>query len=225
MEAKGQIAFGRKKLSKTTADYWNGYYSQKELPAPPSQFAAFVVSEFAHKRRFVDIGCGDGRDSLFFAHYGMEVLGLDGSSSAISFCQNAAKERELTNVSFETLQIDDAAACVAFADKNRDAWAGAILYARFFLHAIDETAELNFLKLAADLIGEKGNLCLEFRTPRDEFQTKVTSAHFRRYVDPLALKNTARGVGLDCRYLTEGFGFAKYKSDDAYVARLIFEKV
>ncbi|MDA9123454.1 methyltransferase domain-containing protein [Paracoccaceae bacterium] len=212
-------------MSKKMENYWNRYYSDKKNLSLPSQFATFILNEFFQKNRFVDIGCGDGRDSLFFATYGKKVLGLDGSSSAINFCQNKALEKSLSEASFQQLQINDSNECDTFVAKNHKNWSGSLLYARFFLHAIDEVAEQNFLQLSSDLVGDNGHICLEFRTPRDRFQNKETEAHYRRYVEPLDFLLQARAYGLDCVYFVEGFGFAKYKSDDAYVARLILEKV
>ncbi|MEL6466154.1 MAG: class I SAM-dependent methyltransferase [Pseudomonadota bacterium] len=207
-----------------TADYWDAYYADKEKPAVPSQFASFILNEFRHKSRFVDIGCGDGRDSMFFAHFNKSVLGIDGSTSAVEMCRATAGRRDLSNASFKTLDMNNAALCEQFLEEYATGWTEAIIYARFFLHAIDEKAQDNFLKLAAALVGKDGHVCIEFRTPRDEFQTKVTSAHYRRYVDPLDLAENARAHGLSCIYSVEGFGFAKYRSDDAYVARMIMAK-
>ena len=51
---------------------------------------------------------------------------------------------------------------------------------------------------------------------------KETSDHYRRYIVPTDLINKALKIGFDLSYLVEGFGFAKYRSDDAYVARVIF---
>jgi hypothetical protein len=52
----------------------------------------------------------------------------------------------------------------------------------------------------------------------------VTQAHFRRFVTPAAFQASALGRGFDVEYAVEGFGFAKYKQDDAYVARTLFLK-
>ncbi|WP_052254276.1 MULTISPECIES: class I SAM-dependent methyltransferase [unclassified Leisingera] len=207
-----------------TKDYWDAYYGKKERPAVPSQFAAFVLNEFSDRQRFVDLGCGDGRDSFFFAMHGKSVRGIDGSASAVSLCQAVAERRGVDNIGFSQLDMQDAAACSSFLEQNAADWGDAIVYARFFLHAIDEDAEANLLRLAAGLVGDRGRLCLEFRTPRDQFQTKVTSEHYRRYVEPLQVIASAGRHGLTCTYLAEGFGFAKYKADDAFVARMVLER-
>jgi SAM-dependent methyltransferase len=205
-----------------TSEYWNAYYARKETPSIPSQFACFVLGEFRGHDDFIDIGCGDGRDSLFFAGHGKTVLGADGSIAAVEFCQSAASAQGLKNAQFSQLDLNDAGQCADFARAH--AKAGAIVYARFFLHAIDGAAQSEFLRLAAGLAGADGRVCLEFRTPKDEHLTKVTSEHYRRYVDPIALAQEAAGFGLSCTYFVEGFGYAKYKTDDAHVARMIFAR-
>ena len=188
----------------------------------PSQFASFVLSEFNSKRTFVDIGCGDGRDSLFFAQHGKDVFGFDGSEAAMDLCRRSAQKLGLENAKFNALDMNDTESQKALIE--RQDLSDAVVYARFFLHAIDETAQNHFLALASALAGKTGVVCLEFRTPRDEFQTKVTSAHYRRYVDPWALMQTCIGYNLKCTYFVEGFGYAKYRNDDAFVARLILER-
>ncbi len=207
-----------------TKEDWDAYYGQKERPAVPSQFAAFVLNEFSDHQRFVDIGCGDGRDSFFFAMHGKTVRGIDGSAAAVSLCRAVAERRKVDNIGFSQLDMQDAQACSRFLEQNAADWRDVIVYARFFLHAINDEAESNLLNLAAGLMGGRGRLCLEFRTPRDQFQAKVTSDHFRRYVEPLQLIEAAGALGLKCFYLAEGFGFAKYKADDAYVARIVLGK-
>lgn len=205
-------------------NYWNSYYVNKLNSSIPSQFAAFVLNEFSTKKRFIDIGCGDGRDSFFFADHGMSVLGVDGSSSAIGSCEQKATSKCLSNATFQCLQMNNAMECDNFVLINKNLWAGSLLYSRFFLHAIDDETERNFLKLASELAGQEGSVCLEFRTPRDQFQQKETGEHYRRYVDPLGFIERARKYNFECKYVVEGFGFAKYKSDDAYVARIILTK-
>ena len=69
--------------------YWNQYYfAPRDFKIQaPSQFAAFVASEYTSHRLMVDVGCGNGRDTLFFAQLGYETLGIDGSSTAIDHCR------------------------------------------------------------------------------------------------------------------------------------------
>ena len=75
------------------------------------------------------------------------------------------------------------------------------------------------------LVGREGCVALEFRTDRDKSQPKETDTHFRRYVSPVHFFARARENGFEVEYFVEGFGFAKYKQDDAHVARFLLNKV
>ena len=50
----------------------------------------------------------------------------------------------------------------------------------------------------------------------------MTDSHYRRFVLPASFEARALGRGFDVLYTVEGFEFAKYREDDAYVARTIF---
>jgi len=89
-------------LSDNNIKYWNNFYSNSGSVLCPSQFAAYVLNEFSPTKKIIDIGCGNGRDSLFFASHGLNVLGIDGSLSAISSCQKIAQHMSLENVNFKS---------------------------------------------------------------------------------------------------------------------------
>ena len=201
--------------------YWDKYYDLTSSAANPSQFAAFVLGEFSDYSSFVDLGCGNGRDSLFFAHFGKTVFGVDASDIAIQKCQKAADDLGLKNTDFAMLDFNNSEACEYFVSQYAARFNNSILYSRFFLHAIDDEAEKIFLRTIKSLIGDKGKLCLEFRTTRDENLTKVTKSHYRRYIDVSKFLARISKLEFSCDYFCEGFGFAKYKNDDAYVARVI----
>jgi hypothetical protein len=68
-------------------------------------------------------------------------------------------------------------------------------------------------------------LALEFRTILDQSREKVTASHYRRYIDASHLAHhLTQEFGFSVSYFAEGTGFAKFRSDDAYVARLLFLK-
>ena len=67
-------------------------------------------------------------------------------------------------------------------------------------------------------------MALEFRTEKDEKLTKSTPEHYRRFVSSSNVISYALKLGYVCDYQVEGFGYAKYKNDDAYVSRLLMKK-
>ena len=133
----------------------------------------------------------------------------------------AARSRELDETaSFVAARIDEP----GLAGRVRGEGGPRLVYARFFVHAITEAEEVTLLDLAA-AIADPGDLfAVEYRTIRDSSGAKVTAKHFRRFVMPAAFEARALARGFDVTYSVEGFGFAKYRQDDAYVARTLFRR-
>lgn len=127
------------------------------------------------------------------------------------------------NLAFVELNFTQELLCESFALEYLRDWDGAVLYGRSFLHAITECAEDNLLNVMKRLANKTGRICFEFRTERDVHLFKVTGPHYRRFIDPLSIIERFAKLGLRTSYFCEGNGFAKYKNDDAYVARLIVE--
>ena len=201
--------------------YWNDYYASRATSSRPlpSQFATFVAGELPGPSRIIELGCGNGRDSLFFASYGHSVTGVDGSQAAVDGCAMLAKEVGL-DASFLVSRIDDPELPSRLGPTDGP----LTVYARFFVHAITDAEEEDFLGLAAELTSPGDLLAVEYRTVRDQSGTKVTGAHYRRFVAPATFQARALARGFEVTYATEGFGFAKFRQDDAYVAREIFTR-
>ena len=212
----------------TQLDYWGAYYGKKEAPVLPSQFALFVANEIATGElppvgTIFDIGCGNGRDALFFLQLGYQVRGLDASDAGIAACR---QRLELTGP-----ELAGRGAFIAGPADATQSWAAlgqsvggdsVLVYARFFFHAIDEAAELAVLENAVALIKARGGaFCAEFRTPADRDAAKVTPEHYRRFIDLDGFAERVAASGLKPLWQAEGRGMAKYRQDDAHVARLI----
>lgn len=208
--------------SSTPLEYWNEFYGCNDefVPEIPSQFAAFSALEIDRADTIIDIGCGNGRDSLFFAAMGWDVLGLDFSNSAISYCKEQGKRRGLSRARFEHFKIEENADlndCIIWKDKPIS------VYSRFFLHAIDDSQQDSFFKTITSITNLR-KVALEFRTHKDAANKKVTKNHYRRFIDPIEVILEAKKYGLQNNYMSQGFGFAKFRDDDAHVARIILTK-
>ena len=204
------------------SDYWDEYYAARETTRRPlpSQFATFVAGELERPHRVIELGCGNGRDSIFFAGYGHDVTGVDGSHSAVHACSTLADALG-ESATFLESAIDDP----ALADRLSGSEGPHLVYARFFIHAITDGEEERFLDLAAAITSPGDLLAVEYRTVRDQVGAKETGLHFRRFVLPATFQARALSRGFEVTYAVEGFGFAKYRHDDAYVARTIFRRV
>ncbi len=202
-------------MMETNKEYWDRYYSAeiKDLTGP-SQFACFVLNEFPALRQIIDIGCGNGRDSAFFATYGKNVIGLDNSEKVI--LGNKDKYNRQRNLDFKVFDIRHDSLEISL-DRS------VIIYSRFFLHAINKSSEDKFIEIC-ESISQKTNVfvCVEYRTTKDKNLEKSTQKHYRRFINPSKLNSAFETSGFTEVYHREGLGYAKYKNDDAYVARTIF---
>ena len=77
---------------------WNKVYSNNLsfFGDEPSKFALICHEDFVkHKvKKILELGCGQGRDSIFFASKGLEVYAIDSSKVAIE--NLTAKTKELS---------------------------------------------------------------------------------------------------------------------------------
>jgi SAM-dependent methyltransferase len=206
--------------------YWDSYYRQQGVPELPSQFALFVANEvmtgeLAAPAAVLDIGCGNGRDTLFFARLGFAIGALDRSEAAIALCGERL-QRELGPAAAAArlhvgLADEDGIEVLAAAFEGP-----LLLYSRFFFHAIDDAAEALVIESAAAILKARGGaLAVEYRTTADAAATKVTPGHYRRFIDPDAFAARVLAAGLGVQWRAEGRGMAKYRADDAHIARLI----
>ena len=211
------------KTNDNFSTYWDQFYQGKSVgitPTSPSQFAAFCLSEMVERDiSFVhEIGCGNGRDTLFFLRYGISVSAVDSSLSAI----HATKLLCGGSKNF-TYHKSDA---IKYLNKiERQTSLNVAFYARFFLHALNETKIPLFLRSMSNSMVSGDVIFLEYRTKKDEKLTKITPEHYRNYLDPAIVINDFGKYGMRLDFHAEALGFAKLRDDNAFTCRQIFVKI
>ena len=75
----------------TTLDYYQthakDFFSQTINVDMQNVYQPFLENLPSGKQTILDIGCGSGRDSVFFANKGFEVVAIDGSKSLIDLAK------------------------------------------------------------------------------------------------------------------------------------------
>jgi SAM-dependent methyltransferase len=166
------------------SSYWDTFYGSKKKGAPayPSQFAAFAINELMDVDGVIEFGCGNGRDSEFFAAYGFDLLGLDASGEAIELCRSKSIHEHANYMQCQAAAAHDH--IKAFLKGKRK----IAVYARFFLHAIDENEANAFLDLLGALLPAQSQVLFEYRTVDDAEQEKTFGFdHYRRFLDHAAV--------------------------------------
>lgn len=98
MVAPRDTAGGRPiaQLSPTMTDYEKQFRKCRNACGEPfPEFVRFFEEYSGGPAAVLDLGCGQGRDSLLAAAYGHTVLGVDSSPTGVSQMQEAAAERGL----------------------------------------------------------------------------------------------------------------------------------
>lgn len=200
--------------------YWENYYRSQSPSDQPSDFAQFCQRRYASEwGRMVDVGCGNGRDTLFFAMRSVPCLGVDQCSGAIA--KNQAKADALALAA--SFKQDDFCGC----EFDRLANGPHSVYSRFTLHAINRVEEQRFMSnvLRAQSLQY---LLIEARTIRDALYGQGTevgthefvTTHYRRFIDPEELRRQLES-DFQIEYFEEAQGFARVGDDDPCLVRVI----
>lgn len=142
---------------------WNNVYSNDSsfFGDEQSEFALICYEEFVkHKvQKVLEQGCGQGRDSLFFASKGLEVYAIDSSKVAIE--NLIIKSKEL-NLDIKLKNIDVVKG-LPFLDNNFDA-----VYSHMFYNMGFTDDELKFLFSESKcVLKNKGLLSYSVRNDKD----------------------------------------------------------
>ena len=197
--------------------YWNKYYKLKRSPLSPSSFAKYCEKMYLKKnKKLLEIGCGNARDSLFF-NKKMNVTAIDKSDTIIS--KNISLN---SKINFICLDINK--------KKFFSLGKFEFIYARFFLHSINERLQNKLFNNIKNLCHKKKTLLmLEFRTIKDPLYQKgkklskyerITD-HYRRFINKDIFLNFLLKKKFKKIKIIEKKGLAKYKKDNPVVCRLI----
>ena len=191
--------------------YWNSAYKNLEIPNTPSSFAKFINTKLYAPVTIIDLGCGNGRDSIYFESFNHTVISVD-SSDSINFLGNTEN--------FHIIDICD-------IDIEAD-----LYYARFFIHAIHESKFDILLKNLLSIMPSDAKFVFETRSTtcisdlqkqETNFKSSVGTEHFRMLYSTEYLKNKL-SKDFNIEYLIETNNVAQYKSDNPYVIRGIVTK-
>jgi SAM-dependent methyltransferase len=219
VEKRGNDRTGVMTPSRLTDVYWADYYAHHDH-ADASSFARFVHDRLGSDPvTVVDIGCGDGRDSIYFATRGRKVLGLDRASGAIEHAREKADQAGLARARFEVCDLADGAALASVLSEEDDR--PLVFYSRFVLHAIDARTQAA-VQDAMDAQSRSGDLFVaEFRTDKDEELVKAHPKHFRRYQNAAGFLADLRERGWVIDYDIEASGLAPWGDEDPVLCRAI----
>lgn len=177
-------------------EYWEKFYKGFKIKSP-SSFARFSLKFIPKNSIILDLGCGNGRDSYFFAKKGFKVIGID-----YAYCPKNIKNAFFIKTNFEDF--------IAVYSEPR------VIYTRFFIHSITDEQINKLLKWG------KGLFLSEFRSKEDK--PLLYTNHVRNFVDENKFLEKLLKQCYKILYYCKSKGLAKLKKEDPLIVRIIAER-
>jgi tellurite methyltransferase len=200
--------------------YWENYYNvilKTKQNTKPSDFAKFIINEklVGNGDSIIELGCGNGRDSMFFSENNTNVIAVDQCANTTEVLNNIdgikSYASDFTNLESLSEKID-------------------VVYSRFTFHSIDDEGEKRTLEWVYDNLKDGGLFCLEVRTIKDPIfglgedkggNVWFYNNHHRRFINSKSFKDDLISLGFELLYFNESNGFAKFEDQDPVVLRVI----
>ena len=200
--------------------YWADFYATKaaRVPTEPSSFARWVAAQEPRPASLVDVGSGTGRDSLWLADQGIDVLGCDYASSGVAFAEGRARDTG-SSARFRRLNLYDYRQLLTVGAQLAHERPTDAVYARFLVHALEDEGRHNLWRFGRSVLrGTRGRLYLEFRTEATEHEF---GEHYRQFVQPETVAGELAGYGFTVTHSENRHGLAVHHHEDPRVCRIV----
>lgn len=202
--------------------YWNNYYNKNMAPKEPSKFAKDILSKLEKGKSLVELGCGNGRDSIYFASNEVDVTAIDQSDNVI---ENLESKKIYKNIKFVSADFVNS----GFLTENTYDY----VYSRFTMHSISDKDQSVVLKKAYNTLKNEGLLFIEARSIKDEIcglgenvgrNAYVYNNHYRRFIVMTEMIEELEKIGFKIISSKESDKCAIYKDENPVVVRIVAQK-
>jgi tellurite methyltransferase len=209
--------------------YWNSYYKdhgKDENISLCSTFAEFCLNNFFTKEglNIIELGSGNGRDAIYFAHHKLNITAIDQSREAIDI--------EVENLSSKVTRYLHPKVSDFVREDYSKYGPIDVFYSRFTIHSISESDEGLLLPKVYSALSDGGLFCIEVRTTKDvlfgvgeNFGNNIfMTDHKRRFIDSQVFLNQTLLLGFKLLYFTEENNISIYKNDNPVLMRIVLQK-
>lgn len=165
--------------------YWNNYYKSHRHNATNSLFSVFVRENYLKPHaRLLELGCGNGRDSVYFAKSAIHTTAIDQVQSEIDYLNTHFGSESCTFVCGDFSQLSHLDSLTPPYD---------CIYSRFSLHSITHAQQSELFAQLPHYLSLGGILAIETRGVRNSLYQKgervrgennafIYESHYRRFV-------------------------------------------
>lgn len=208
-------------------EYWTEYYAKNSKPTNSSTFAQFILPKLKKDKNLIELGCGNGRDSIYFAKNSINVIGIDQVQEEINYLNENHKEDNIHFICDDFTNLVNTESDL-ITDTDVD-----YIYSRFTFHAINEIKEDRTLDWIEDKLDKDGCFFLEARSVKDPMykqgkalsETENFTDHYRRYMDLNSIISKLESRNFEIIFKIEDKNLAVYKDDNPYLIRIIAKKL
>ncbi|KQY26728.1 class I SAM-dependent methyltransferase [Rhizobium sp. Root482] len=205
--------------------YWKQFYRDNPI-AGGSSFANFVAERLRPQSVIAELGCGSGRDSVYFAQHGHHVFASDRAVEAIA--QGTSNSQELSTISFSRVDASRSEEVSGLLKKafgsDVPATGDRVVYMRFFLHSVTKDIQDVIIDAMRATLPAGVKVALEFRTEKDAEEAHVFGGHYRRYIPLREMTETLQAAGFRVTHSEESRGLSPYMGEDPFLCRILAEK-
>lgn len=201
--------------------HWNLLHQKNKADLKePSDFAKEVLQLFNKQMNILELGCGSGTDSYFFAEHGHSVLGTDFSEIVVIRDQDSYHIPELS------FQVVDISQKLPFDDSTFDC-----VYARLSLHYFSDLVTKKVFKEIYRILKPSGYLCFICKSTADPLFGKgnrleenvfENKGHIRHFFSEKYAKKCLKGL-FEIKILTNGE--EKFYGDQSAFIKVIAQKI
>ena len=203
--------------------YWQKFYSENKEPFNNSLFSEFCLKNYINKDSvLIELGCGNGRDAIFFSKNNINVTAVDSCSTEIEFL---SKKYKSENINFY---------CHDFCKMPVKSQNFDIIYSRFTLHSINKQAQQELFNWVSKSLKIGGIFCIEARGFKNSLYKKgkkisddeyIYDDHYRRFLNINELCLEFKNMNFEILYAKEDLGFAPFNGFDDYFIRVIVKRL
>ena len=203
--------------------FWDRSYAGPEVrdvSRSPSSFAEWVTERLPARSRVVDIGAGTGRDAVYFARHGHDVVGYDYSGGALRQARRRAQAED-GNLRFVRLNLYETREVLTHAGLRSHRGPTEAIYARLLLDALLDDGRHNLWTYAKMVLRGGGRLYLEFGTPDRPHRRQPDGAGPTRVLEPKMVIAEIEAAGGVVEHCDVARGRGGLRNDDPAVCRLV----